>query len=120
MTASLRARFNRDQEVLNPELLCRVELFAFRGSPETAQAQLESESYLASSAMNFQTDSDPLTWELAETSLRVPPGTDFLLLGVSGFGERLPMPKGREAYSGHYADDVELNLSETGSSPAKP
>lgn len=110
MVAELRARFNRDTEGPSAEWPCRVELYAFRGRSETAQSQLESGSYLASASAQLHTDDDPRTWELAETSLRVPPEADFLLVGISGIGERIPQPFGSDAFAGHYADGIDLKL----------
>ena len=57
----------------------------------------------------LHTDDDPHTWELAETSLRVPPEADFLLIGISGIGERIPQPFG-DGFAGHYADGIDLKL----------
>lgn len=107
--AELRARFNGHTEGASAEWPCRVELYALRGRPETAQSQLESGSYLASASRQLHTDDDPQTWELAETSLRVPPEADFLLIGISGIGERIPQPFG-DGLAGHYADGIDLKL----------
>lgn len=108
--ATLCAQFNRDSEGPAAGSPCGIELYSFRGSPTTVQSQLESEKFLTAAVTYLQTDSDPRTWELAKTSLRVSPETDFLLLGISGFGKRVNQPGG-ERFSGTYADSVELTLS---------
>lgn len=108
--AQLCVEFNRDTKTPDPELPCRIELYAFRGAPETAEAQLEAEEFLAAAITHFHPDSDPKSWETAESSLRVDPEAEFLLLGISGFAEQIPQPTGEKQFTGHYADGVELKL----------
>ena len=111
--AEFRARFNSDRNSAVDGEECQLELYAFRGAPDTAQSQLESNAFLASSATQLQPDDDPLTWETAVTRLEVPAGAEFLLVGISGHAQRIPQPFGGDTFSGHYADGVELNLYAT-------
>ena len=108
--AELCVQFNRDAEVPDPDLACRIELYSFKGSPETAASQLESGKYLGAAISHFETDSDPETWETAVAKLKLSPDSDFLLLGISGFGDRIPQPFGGERLAGHYVDGVQLIL----------
>ena len=111
MVVELCVEFNRDAEVPDPTLACRVELYSFKGLPETAESQLESEGYLAAAINHFETDSDPQTWETAVSQLLLSPDANFLLLGISGYADRIPQPRGGERYSGHHADGVQLKLT---------
>lgn len=109
--AELCVQFNRDAEVSHPKSACRIELYSFKGLPETAESQLKSEEYLAAAINHFETDSDPQTWETALSKLRLSPDADFILLGISGFADRIPLPSGGERFSGHYADGIQLKLT---------
>ena len=52
-------------------------------------------------------DRDPATWQRVTAELRLPPGTDFVML-------RLHINRGLHSpgvtFAGHYADDVHVSL----------
>lgn len=108
MVAELCVRFNSDTDEQETEVPCRIEVYALQGAPETAQAQLEAGSYLASASTHLRADADPLTWEIARANLVVAPEADFLLLGISGHTDPQPFGGAR-----HFVDGVELRLRDS-------
>lgn len=106
-------RFNHKGDPTPGNNRCLIELYALDGPLASAEQRLQDGDFLSSTRRFHVTDTDPDTWETIETSLAVPEGTRFLLVGIGGYGTERPQPFGGNSYVGHYADGAELYVEQT-------
>lgn len=71
--------------------------------------QRESEVLASARAGRLHMDRDPTTWQRMGGDLRVPPGTNFLLVHLRVHEQRGAAPY--SDFAGHYIDDVRLTMT---------
>ena len=69
---------------------------------------LSTESLAFSRSSKVVMDRDPATWQKVSNELRLPPGTEFLMLRVGMSNDTKSKDKGRDSFAGHFADKVQL------------
>ena len=74
-----------------------------------SEAGVSAEALAFSRAFRGVLDNDPASWQRLSTELRLPPGTDFLLIRL-GVGY-LEQSQRRVEFAGHYVDDVRVALA---------
>jgi hypothetical protein len=111
MTAEASAWFNRVTGDAETDTRFAVALFACRGDPAgVLETWTQKKDARLSSAMTeILTDSDPSTWEPADVRLRVPAGTDYLVIEIHAF-ENVKNDLVAPEFDGHYADAIRLAL----------
>lgn len=85
--------------------------YAFRGDPLNAKDAWERRGTerRGGAETEIPTDGDPETWEQVHIRLRVPRGSDYLLLEVRAV-ENVYNDATFPEFDGHYADDVQFTL----------
>jgi hypothetical protein len=109
--ADLSAFFNRIHSDAPAGQKFGLTLAAFHGTAAQARALWESRgtSALALADKELTTDDSPATWEKLAVSAKLPPGTDFVIVGI-----RAIAPKHTDGtapiFPGHFADLVDLEI----------
>lgn len=113
----LSALFNGETTAADGPFSCVLMLFAL---DESFVAERKAGAFTGSirermlsnsSSTRVRLDADPSTWQQAGNELRLPPGTDFLMLqvGMSNDSKRKDVRK--DAFAAHYVDGVRLVLA---------
>ena len=96
---------------------CTLTLFALdanlAGNGEILKAAnvLSTESLAFSRSSKVVMDRDPATWQKVSNELRLPPGTDYLMLRLGMSNESKSSIKRKNRFTGHYADKVQLVIA---------
>lgn len=72
---------------------------------------LSTESLAFSRSSKVKMDRDPATWQKVSNELRLPPGTDFLMLRMGMSNDTKSKDKRRDSFAGHFADKVQLVIA---------
>jgi hypothetical protein len=72
---------------------------------------LSTESLAFSRSTKVVMDRDPTTWQKVSNELRLPPGTDYLMLRMGMSNDTKSQDKRRDSFAGHFADKVQLVLA---------
>ena len=72
---------------------------------------LSTESLAFSRSSKVVMDRDPATWQKVSNELRLPPGTEFLMLRIGMSNDTKSKDKRRDSFAGHYADKVQLVIA---------
>ncbi|MCC9608624.1 hypothetical protein LOC68_09335 [Blastopirellula sp. JC732] len=75
------------------------------------EAQILDEYALATARQNLPLDNDPRTWEKAQTELRLPAKTDFVLIHVGITYGYMATDVRRITFPGQFVDDIQISLS---------
>jgi hypothetical protein len=77
---------------------------------------LHNKSLAFASSQVLGLDGDPRSWQSASAELRVPPGTDFILVHVGVYKDP-PELTSPTPFGGHYCDDVRVVLVQQAAAP---
>ncbi len=72
---------------------------------------LSTESLAFSRSSKVVMDRDPATWQKVSNELRLPAGTEFLMLRIGMSNDTKSKDKRRDSFAGHFADKVQLVLA---------
>ena len=72
---------------------------------------LSTESLAFSRSSKVMMDRDPATWQKVTNELRLPPGTDYLMLRMGMSNDTKAKDKRRDSFAGHFADKVQLVIA---------
>jgi len=72
---------------------------------------LSTESLAFSRSSKVSMDRNPVTWQRVSNELRLPPGTEFLMLRLGMSNDTKSSGNRRDSFAGHYADKVQLVLA---------
>jgi hypothetical protein len=64
-----------------------------------------------SSSTRVRLDADPQTWQKASNELRLPPGTDYLMIQVGMTNDSKVAGESRDAFAAHFVDRVQVVLA---------
>lgn len=109
VVAETSVLFNRVAGDAETDTLFSHGVAAFDGNPSDFISKADAEQWLASQRMELITDADVGTWEVISLSLLLPPGTEYLSLGLSAI-ENVFNDGAAPELDGHYADDVTLSF----------
>lgn len=73
-----------------------------------AEKVLSTESLAFSRSSKVMMDRDPGTWQKVSNEMRLPPGTEYLMLRMGMSNETKSQNKTRDSFAGHFADKVQL------------
>jgi hypothetical protein len=73
-----------------------------------AEKVLSTESLAFSRSSKVMMDRDPATWQKVSNELRLPPGTEYLLLRMEMSNDTKSPDIRRDSFAGHFADKVQL------------
>ncbi|MSU28258.1 MAG: hypothetical protein EXS27_10150 [Pedosphaera sp.] len=76
-----------------------------------AENVLSTESLAFSRSSKVVMDRDPATWQKVSNELRLPPGTEFLMLRIGMSNDTKSKDKRRDSFAGHFADKVQLVIA---------
>jgi hypothetical protein len=76
-----------------------------------AENVLSTESLAFSRSTKVVMDRDPTTWQKVSNELRLPPGTDYLMLRMGMSSDTKSQDKRRDSFAGHFADKVQLVMA---------
>ena len=106
-TARLSAWFNRVAGDAKTDTAFQVFIRAYDGSPADFPARCQRPA-LGSAVATIYSDGDVRTWERAEVSLQLPPGTTYLAGWVCAYENVVDDSYLQQEFAGHYADSAEL------------
>ncbi len=72
---------------------------------------LSTESLAFSRSSRVGIDRDPASWQKVSNELRLPPGTEFLMLRMGMSNDTKSKDKRRDSFAGHFADNVQLVIA---------
>lgn len=72
---------------------------------------LSTESLAFSRSSKVAVDRDPATWQKVSNELRLPPGTEYLMLRMGMSNDTKSADKRRDSFPGHFADKVQLIIA---------
>lgn len=72
---------------------------------------LSTESLAFSRSSKVVMDRDPATWQKVSNELRLPPGTEFLMLRIGMSNDTKSKDKRRDSFAGHFAEKVQLVIA---------
>ena len=72
---------------------------------------LSTESLAFSRSSKVSMDRNPATWQKVSNELRLPPGTEFLMLRIGMSNDTKSKDKRRDSFTGHFADKVQLVIA---------
>ncbi len=106
------AWFNCISEPAGTPSQFEASMWAFAGDPSCVRRNWEEKLHqeLGYSTWRVVADQDPNTWQRVTGSLIVPPDTDFLVVEIKAIAGNETPANGVVAFSGHYADDVQMVL----------
>ena len=107
--AQLSAFFNRILGDVQTDTQFTVRIDAFAGQVSDYVDLARNQEQLAFSKADIFSDADTSTWEMAETELLIPTGTDFLAIQVQAV-ENIYNDISRIEFDGHYCDVVNLQI----------
>lgn len=107
--AKLSAFFNRILGNAQTDTQFTVRIDAFAGQVNNYVNLARNQEQLAFSKADLFSDSDTNTWEMTETELLIPTGTDFLAIQVQAVENIYNDTSGIE-FDGHYCDMVKLQI----------
>jgi hypothetical protein len=81
------------------------------------QNVLSTESLAYSRSSRVMMDRDPATWQRVSNELRLPPGTEFVMLRIGMSNDTKSPDKRRDSFAGHFADKVQLVLAQRSEIP---
>jgi len=99
------ALFNRVPGDAGTDTQFAVRIGALAGPP----SGVPDDEWIGLSENSFFSDGDPATWEMLQTSLKLPPNTDRVALMLVAY-ENIS-PTGSPEFDGHYADNASLLVS---------
>ena len=106
-TARLSAWFNRVAGDAKTDTAFQVVLRAYDGSPADFPLRCQRPA-LGSALATIYSDGDVRTWERADVSLKIPPGTTYLGAWVCAYENVVDDSYLQQEFAGHYADSAEL------------
>jgi hypothetical protein len=107
--AQLSGFFNRILGDAQTDTQFTVRIDAFAGEVSDYVNLARNQEQLAFSKADIFSDADTSTWEMAETELLIPTGTDFLAIQVQAVENIYNDTSGTE-FDGHYCDEVCLQI----------
>jgi hypothetical protein len=112
----LTAHFNAASAEGAEPSACTMTIFALEAGPVesgalTADRGLSREATAYSQCSRLAMDADPASWQRGVNELRLPPGTDYLMIriGVSAVPRGTKRPVA--GFAGHFCDEVEVHLA---------
>jgi hypothetical protein len=72
---------------------------------------LSSDSLAFSRSSRVAIDRDPATWQKVSNELRLPPGTEFLMIRMGMSNDTKSKDMRRDSFAGHFADNVQLVIA---------
>lgn len=114
-TAHAAAKFNMASQPEDEHLRYTLRILALTADQISGDSHYEAtqldESALATARQNLPLDNDPATWQIAQTELRLPAQTDFVLIHVGiTYGYRADDVH-RITFPGQFVDDIQISLS---------
>ena len=112
LTAVFNAAPFQEDEIFNATLT----LFALDDSLAGSEVMkgenvLSVDSLAFSRSSRVRMDRDPTTWQKASNELRLPPGTEFLMIRMGMSNDTKSRDKHRDSFAGHFADTVQLVIA---------
>jgi len=112
----LTAHFNAAAGERAEPAACTMTIFALEAGPVRsgalqAERGLSRESTAYSQSSRLAMDADPASWQRGVNELRLPPGTDYLMIriGVSAVPRGTKRPV--DGFAGHFCDEVQVHLA---------
>lgn len=81
------------------------------------QNVLSTESLAFSRSTKVMMDRDPASWQRVSNELRLPPGTDYLMLRIGMSNDTKSPDRRRDSFAGHFVDKVQLVLAQRSEIP---
>jgi hypothetical protein len=104
--ASASAYFNRVAGDSQTDTLFGIAILACTGEPSTFASQKTTAPV---AGLNFVTDDNPNTWELASVQMLLPTNTDFIAVGIY-MNEDIYNDTFEPEFDGHFADIVSVTI----------
>jgi hypothetical protein len=109
-TANISGWFNRVAGDAQTDTRFTLDLYAMSGDPADSTAKRVNEDWLDMVSLEIFSNDDPADWEQAQGSMLIPSGADYLLVFAVAY-ENVHNDSGYPEYDGHYADDIQLNIT---------
>lgn len=113
----LSALFNGDISAADGPYACVLKIYAldaeFVADRQSGgfTGSIRDRMLANSSSTRVRLDADPTTWQTAGNELRLPPGTDYLMIQVGMSDDSKQPGRRKDAFAAHYADRVQLVLA---------
>lgn len=113
----LSALFNGDASSADGSFACVLKLYALDAEfvedrkAGTFTGSIRERMLAHSSSTRVRLDTDTKTWQKAGNELRLPPGTDYLMIQVGMSNDSRRAAGGKDAFAAHFVDRVQVVLA---------